>query len=158
MVSTSGSSGINYRGLRGSEFTLTRPVYGTHRLEAGASPPAPPKRGENHQRRCAPQGSGFRVRGSVQTDTWHLEPDTCLLAFSPRAPLSRLFAPGEYGIAYSAGTRGGFYSNEPCLPRVDVSDDGTNRLCALLRSDRYALRGYVLATPVERLRPSIQKN
>ena len=48
---------------------MAEACFGHLLLTQGALPPAPPKRGENHKRRYAPQGSGFRVQGSVQTDT-----------------------------------------------------------------------------------------
>ena len=55
------------------------------------------------------------------------------LVLSSRSSLPA-FPPGEYGSAYSAGTRNNsIYENGPAS-RVDVSGDGSDRLCALLSS------------------------
>ena len=102
---------------------LLRPSY----LNAGASPPAPPKRAENHQ-----------------------SPGSLLALLSPGS-----FPPAESGNAYRAGTHGGPICENSSAPRVDVRDDGTDRLWALLSTIRWSLRCCALVTAVERLRPSI---
>ena len=103
-----------------------RPIYGTCLFDAGASPPAPPKA------RRQPSSA------------W----------FSPRAPLSRLFAPGECGSTYSAGTPVGLTHTESRTP-LDPTDDGTGSLWPMLSSQGLNRRCGALVTPFERLRPFI---